>query len=144
MLGSFGFAIGPETLFAPKGSILGRIAYSDKIGRSNREFTLFGLHGGVEFSMFGLFAIWGSAGLNAGISIGPVTLDGSLTFWGIGLNKSHFGTTTYNPKIGLQIIDYVWLKAGYSYFLRGENPFPNWMKVGENSMNFEVLLVAPL
>lgn len=143
-LQTMGVAIGPESLFALKGSILGRYGYSRIPYRHQREITVFGVYGGFEFSMFGLFAIWGSAGLNAGVSIGPLTFDGSLTFWGIAAENKSIGTTTLNPKVGLQVLDYVWLKAGYSYFLRGENIAPNRMKLGDQSVNLELSAVIPL
>lgn len=145
-LSTIGLAVGPEHFGAVKFSALGRIGYSKdlRFRRLNRDFTLIGAHGGAEFSMFGLFAIWGSAGLTGGISAGPITLDASLTFWIIGLNEKHLGSTTFNPKLGLQILDCVWLKTGVSYFLRGENFFPNWMKIGNRSMNVELSFVQTI
>ena len=143
-LATFGLAMGPECLFAPKFGIQGRYGYSYDMRKSRRDLSLFGVHGGAEFSFFGLFAIWGSAGVNAGVSVGPFTLDGSLTFWGIAGENNHFGSTTFNPKVGLQVLDYVWIKAGYSHFLRGDILFPNCMKYGDRAINIEVLAVIPL
>ena len=143
-LGTFGLAAGPETFAAVKGTIQGRYAYCTQMPRTHYEFPVFGIHGGLEFSAFGMFAGWGSAGINAGINIGPVTLDGSLTFWVIGLHKKYKGATTYNPKVGLMIADVVWLKAGYSIFLRGENLAPNWMKMGNHNVNIELSFVQTL
>ena len=145
-LSTIGLAVGPEHFGAVKGSVLGRIGYSKdlRFRRINRDFTLFGLYGGAEFSMFGLFAVWGSVGANAGISAGPITLDASLTFWIIGLNEKHFGTTTFNPKVGLQILDCVWLKSGYSFFPRGENIFPTWMRIGNQNVNIELSFVQTI
>ena len=81
-LSTIGLAVGPEHFGAVKGSILGRIGYSKdlRFRRINRDFTLFGVYGGAEFSMFGLFAVWGSAGANAGISAGPITLTALLAW----------------------------------------------------------------
>jgi hypothetical protein len=142
--GTFGVSLGPETFFSVKASIQGRVAFTRTLYRSQYDLLLFGVHGGLELSGFGLFAVWGGVGLNGGISVGPITFDGSLTYWGIGLDQTSYGTTTFNPKVGLNILDYVWFKVGYSYFLRNESMLENWLSFQGRHVNLELCAVLKI
>lgn len=143
IFGAAGIAIGQEHFAAVKGSIIKPInfgyrpRYYPKYG-----FYKHGAYASLEGSMFGMFAIWAGLGVNIGYNLGPLTLDNSVTAWGIAGENASFGIVTYNPKVGIRVGP-VWLKSGPSFLLAGEEFIDNYLKIGRYNMNFELLYIIP-
>lgn len=142
--GTVGLAVGQETLMGVKfGHYIPLADIRRPVRRPNFGLGGTRIYAGVEGSMFGLFALWGSASLNAGINTGPLTVDCSVTELAVfGPDGQSFYETTYNPKVGVQAGP-VWVKAGPSYVFDGESYIEDWMQWNTTSMNVELLFVIP-
>ncbi len=138
IFGSMGIFAGQEHFIALKGSLIKPINFGYRWRQAPKYgFYPHGAYASLEGSLFGLFALWGGAGINIGYNIGPVTIDNSLTAWGIIGENNSFGLTSYNPKIGLHFGP-VWLKAGPSFRLSKHDFIENFLCTGDYHLNFEL------
>lgn len=144
VFGMGGVAAGQEYLVSVKGSFIKpfRIG-SNKGSRSKFGFYPVCAYAGAEAGLMGLFALWGGIGVCGGFAAGPVTIDNSVTCFGImGNEGAGGGHITSNPKLGLKFGP-VWMKAGPSFLLTSESATGNWLQIGQTKMNFELCFYWP-
>ena len=135
---ALGIGVGQEYFFGVKGSLVKPFPFGRTLKKPKFGFYPKCFYVSIGASAFGLFAVWGGVGLNAGVSLGIFTLDNSVVAWGIvGPDSQTFGSTTYNPKIGLHLGP-IWFKAGPSFRLSKELTDPNLLRPGRYNLNFEL------
>lgn len=147
---TLGAQVGQENFFGLKGSILfpyyfskesSRYKFSRKWNSNNGKFDKPCIYSGLDLSAMGLFAVWFSAGINAGISLKYITLDNNIAFFGIAGPENQFGNhTTYNPKIGV-LIGPVWIKAGPSFLINPSQAEVNPIHWKGQALNVEFTIV---
>lgn len=147
---TLGAQVGQENFFGLKGSILfpyyfskesSKNKYSRKWSSKSGKFEKPCLYAGLDLSAMGLFAVWFSAGINAGISLKYFTLDNNIAFFGIAGPENQFGNhTTYNPKIGV-LIGPVWIKAGPSFLINPSQAEVNPIHWKGQALNVEFTIV---
>lgn len=83
-----------------------------KSAREVRESRIFtGAFVGTRVHLFGLYAIWGGADLNAGISLGPLTLEQNINWNFIAGEGGSRSLLNSAFKLGIHVRP-VWLKMG--------------------------------
>lgn len=140
--GIAGPCAGLETFFGIKGGVFKPVSIRNidhpTRKRLKNPFPQIGAYYGAEINGFALYAAWGGLGVNAGLNIGPFTIDNSISIWGfIGEARRSAGYTTYNPKIGIQFWR-IWLKFGPSFKLTNSEMLDNYLLIGKYQMNFEI------
>ncbi len=137
---SIGASTGQETFIGlPKGGI-----YYEFLSQLNRTasrqygFNSKAFYGGVEGSIFVIFAGVFSLSPNLGIKYGPLTVDNTVSITLVTSPENNSTTyTSYNPKLGAEIGP-VRLKAGPSFRISGENEFGKFMHIGSTAFNVEL------
>lgn len=143
---TLGLGVGNEYFFGLKFSAVLPFSFQKSNGRGlfnskKRKFYPLGGYVSLDANAFGFFAVWGGVGVNAGLSLGFITIDNSLIFLGGNAGGgAGYGSSrvSYNPKIGLNLGNRVWLKAGPSFSLKSTVPSENWIKIGDFNYNFEL------
>lgn len=143
--GTIGAAIGQETFIgAPKLGIYREQAW--KHGSFGRGYRHSACYAGVEGSALawigtGIY----TAGINIGFRYQSFTLDNSLSRT-IVTNTDMLRIAWYNscnPKLGYHFGP-VWIKAGPSFWLKGNADWGSWMKMGSVPLNLEVHYVQKI
>jgi hypothetical protein len=147
---AIGAQVGQENFFGVKGSILfpyyfskesSKNKYSRKWSSNKGKFDKPCLYTGLDLSAMGLFAVWFSAGINAGISLKHITLDNNIAFFGLAGPDNQFGNhLTYNPKFGI-LIGPVWIKAGPSFLLNPSQAEVNPIRLKNQAFNVEFTII---
>ncbi len=140
LMGYMGVGFGREYLIsAPKIAVLGMFQIRKKSLKKTYCFSGSSIYVGLETSMLVYFGGAFGVGANAGIKIGPITLDGSLSKLSLSSPSSEIVARqqTFNPKIGLVLGD-AWLKAGPSYLLNGTDILSSFLGGKEFRFNIEI------
>ncbi|MFY0644892.1 MAG: hypothetical protein JXR19_10535 [Bacteroidia bacterium] len=140
---SGGFGIGQEYWYGVNLSFIQQFPLTTQTYfKRHYGFRPVALYTGLDINFFGHFAFWAGAGINVGIALGPLTIDNSLSTWGIiGPDRKSFSQKLYNPKIGIHI-GRVWLKAGPSFLLSDERWSEDQLKLGKYNMNISVSVLG--
>jgi hypothetical protein len=150
MLFAVGISAGQETFIGfPKLGAYKEFSLTPKAQplHGRKQFSGFGkcsFYVGAEASMLVFFAGAFTISADAGFALGPVTIDNSLTrtVFASPVGDRNSYSTTYNPKLGLNIGP-VWLKAGPSFKLgKSDSPMGNWLTIGNNPYNVELLYIV--
>jgi len=139
---SIGVSAGHETVIsAPRLGAIFAIPFEGQTGYARNKASLgrFSFYTGVEASIFVFFAgTFGISG-NAGLKIGPFTIDNSFTHTIVaGPSGESHNYSSLNPKVGLKLGP-IWIKAGPCYRLRGNFELDKWVQIGSIPFNFDIL-----
>ncbi len=138
-----GVSAGQETFIGlPKIALYKHIPLTQKWNKNKFGYKPLSIYFGPEASIFGFYALILSVSGSAGISLGPVTIDNSLTYSAMfEPSGERYDYPSYNPKVGLRIGP-VWLKAGrFVEFNPIRKGVDEWLKYEGIKYNFELLYI---